>query len=441
MPRKRRATKQVTGSQRPLAVVGYNAIDASRRYDLEIPDAIVRNDAMGSAREILEAYHYCYEVRHTLTLAANSAFCSTDGDDQGWTIARDYNFGTQATPAMEDIDQEVYDIAMDLKMRQSWPGEYVIGGKKLELALKQALGLGDSFIEWGLEREGIGRNDWGISRSLYLPVFEMFRQEDDHGYLMGFEQRAHLDDKEAIAFPAWKIAHLRYDQDHIYGRSAWRSSIATGIWAKLKEATNNLAHAAKDLGINPNIHEFAENTNRESRDVYIKSHESAKLNGLSPTDLYPLPGMAISKLSSQNPNLQTLIDTMLEWRYKMLLPGMPFYFFAGIMNGSARELSAQPALQHCRLRSEWCAMLTEVITQAIDTEIKLRKGEEFWRTRGRYYRIVWPTWSAQAMLNGANNDESLSAGINDLEDDNAGTGTVQPNNNQLISFQRPYRFG
>lgn len=441
MPRKRRSTKQVTGSQRPLAVVGYNAIDASRRYDLEIPDAIVRNDAMGSAREILEAYHYCYEVRHTLTLAANSAFCSTDGDDQGWTIARDYNFGTQATPAMEEIDQEVYDIAMDLKMRQSWPGEYVIGGKKLELALKQALGLGDSFIEWGLEREGIGRNDWGISRSLYLPVFEMFRQEDDHGYLMGFEQRAHLDDKDAIAFSAWKIAHLRYDQDHIYGRSAWRSSIATGIWAKLKEATNNLAHAAKDLGINPNIHEFAENTNRESRDVYIKSHESAKLNGLSPTDLYPLPGMAISKLSSQNPNLQTLIDTMLEWRYKMLLPGMPFYFFAGIMNGSARELSAQPALQHCRLRSEWCAMLTEVITQAIDTEIKLRKGEEFWRTRGRYYRIVWPTWSAQAMLNGANNDESLSAGINDLEDDNAGTGTVQPNNNQLISFQRPYRFG
>jgi hypothetical protein len=418
MARRKRKTAVIDGSQRPLAVVGYGSIDNSRRYDLEISDAIVRNDAMGSAREILEAYHYCYEVRHTLTLAANSVFCSTDGDDQGWTIAKDYDFGS----GFEDIDPEVYAIAMDLKMRQSWPGEYVIGGKKLALALKQSLGLGDSFLEFGLEREGIGRNDWGISRSLYLPTFEIFRQEDDHGYLAGFQQRAHLDDKEAIDFEAWKIAHLRYDQDHIYGRSAWRSSIVTGIWAKLKEATNNLATACRDLGINPNVHQFAENTNKESRETYIKSHESAKLNGMAPSDLYPLPGMEISKLSSQNPNLQTLIDVMLEWRYKMLLPGMPFYFFAGIMNGSARELSAQPALQHCRLRSEWCAMLTEVITQAIDTEIKLKKGEEFWRKRGRYYRVVWPTWSAQAMLNGANNDESTSAGINDMEDEsNAGT--------------------
>jgi hypothetical protein len=423
MPRRRKPKATIDGSQRPLAVVGYGSIDSSRRYDLEIADAIVRNDAMSSAREILEAYHYCYEVRHTLTLAANSAYCSTDGDDQGWTVAKEYNFGTKAKPDMQPIDPDVYAIANDLKLRQSWPGEYVIGGRKLELALKQSLGLGDSFIEFGVEREGIGRNDWGISRSLYLPTFEIFRQEDDHGYLMGFQQRAHLDDKDAINFEAWKIAHLRYDQDHIYGRSAWRSSIVTGIWAKLKEATNNLATACRDLGINPNVHQFAENTNKESRDNYIKAHESAKLNGMAPSDLYPLPGMEISKLSSQNPNLQTLIDVMLEWRYKMLLPGMPFYFFAGVMNGSARELSAQPALQHCRLRSDWCAMLTEIITQAIDTEIKLRKGEEFWRTKGRFYHIVWPTWSAQEMLNGANNDEM---GLNDQEGDNGGTVSTNP---------------
>jgi hypothetical protein len=439
MPR-RQSQKKISGTQRPLSVLGYEPLDASRRYDLEILDNIVRHDNMGATRETLEAYYYCYEVRHTLNLAANSAFVSTDGDDQGWTVARDYNFGTAGVPDYQDIDEEVYRIAMDLKHRESWPGEYVIGGDKLGLALKQALGLGDSFIEFGVEKEGIGRNDWAITRAMFLPPFEMFRLEDDHGYLVGFEQRAHLNDEDAIRFPQWKVAHLRYDQDRLYGQSAWKSSIATGTWAKLKESTNNLATALRDLGINPNVHQFSENMNQAHREVYIKAHESAKLNGLAPRDLYPLPGMEISKLSSQNPNLSTLIDGMLEWRYKMMLPGMPFYFFAGVMNGSARELSAQPALQHCRLRSEWCGMLTKIVTQAINTEIRLKKGEQFWREKGRFFRIVWPIWSAQAMLNGANNDESTSAGITDMEDDNDGQVSASQQR-RLIALDRVTRYG
>lgn len=421
--RRRNTGKGIGGSQRPLSVVGYAPLDVSRRYDLEIQENIVRNDSRGMTHEICEAYEFCYEVSHTLNLATNAVFSSTDVDLNGFTVAPDYNYGTQQEPDFVKIDQDVYKIALDVINRQSWVGEYVIGGRKLERALKQSLGLGDTFLEIGLEREGIGRNDWVVSRTMYLPTFEMFRIEDDHGSLIGFEQRAQLDDPDAIRFPAWKVAHLRYNQSSLYGQSAWKTSVATGIWSKLKEATNNLANACRDLGFNPNIHEFPENVNRENRDAYIKSNEAAKQSGMSPTDLYPLPGMSISKLSSQNPNLQTLIDIMVEWRYRMTLPGLPLYFFAGIMNGSARELSAQPAFQHARQRNEWCGMLAQVIHQVIDTEIKLKKGEEFWREKGRFYRITWPEWELGMDGNGAQEDDLSAAGV-DTEDKPNGNGST-----------------
>jgi hypothetical protein len=402
-------------------------MDVARRYDLEIQENIVRNDSRGMVHEICEAYEYCYEVVHTLNLAVNAVFCSTDGDDQGFTVAPDYNFGTDQSPDLVNIDPDVYSIALEVIRRQSWVGEYVIGGRKLEKSLKQSLGLGDSFLELGLEREGIGRNDWVVSRTMFLPPFEMFRLEDDHGNLKGFEQRSQLDDPDAIFFPPWKICHLRYNQSALYGQSAWKSSIATGIWAKLKESTNNLANACRDLGFNPNIHEFPENTNRDNRDSYIKSSEAAKQSGMAPTDLYPLPGMKISKLSSQNPNLQTLIDIMVEWRYRMMLPGLPLYFFAGVMNGSARELSAQPAFQHARLRNEWCGMLAQIIHQVIDTEIKLKKGEDFWREKGRFYRIVWPKWELGQDGNGAQQDDMSAAGANNKKSGSEnGSSTTTP---------------
>ena len=404
----------ITGSQRPLSVVGYNALEQSRRYDLEIEENVVRQDSRGITREIIEAYQYCYEVKHTLNLAVNAVYGSTDGDDQGFTVAPDFDFGTAQKPDLTLIDRWVYDCALDIIRRQSWPGEYVIGGDKLKLALKQALGYGDSFLEIGLEKDG---NGWTVGRTLFLPCFEMFRKEDDTGYLTGFEQRRYLDDKEAVQFPQWKIVHLRRNQQHLYGESEWKASVATGIWANLKDATRNLAIAVKDLGINPNVHKFDLQTNMMTRKTYMQNHEANKLNGLI-TDLYLLPGAGIEKLSSQNPNLQTLIDVFVQWRHRMMIPGWPLYLFPGTMTGSARELSAQPAFQHARLRNEYANMLTQVIRQVIDTEIKLKKGEEFWRKTGQFYRIVWPMWNMSALVGGqagANDDETSAAGINDLD--------------------------
>jgi hypothetical protein len=420
----------IDGSQRPLSVVGYAGLDQSKRYDLEIEENIVRQDRRGITREIVEAYQYCYEIDHTLTLAVNAVYGSTDGDDQGFTIAPDFNYGTAQKPDFTPIDKWVYDCGLDIIRRQSWPGEYVIGGDKLKLALKQWLGYGDTFLEIGLEKDGAG---YTVGRTLFLPTFEMFRKEEDNGYLTGFEQRRYLDDKEAIQFPAWKIIHLRRNQQHLYGKSEWKTSVATGIWAKLKQITHDLAIAANDIGINPNVHMF-DLMNSAGRDAYIASHEANKLNGVV-TDLYMLPGADIKKLGSQNPNLQTLIDVYLQWRFKMMLPGWPLYLFPGTMTGSARELSAQPAFQHARLRNEYCNALTQIIRQVIDTEIKLKRGEEFWRKTGQFYRIVWPQWNMSALVGGqagANDDETSAAGISDL--DMGGVGSEPVSQRSLKDF-------
>ena len=407
----------IQGSQRSLSPVGTSAMDWTKRYDFEIEENVVRTDRQGITREIVEAFEYCYEVHHTCTLAANSAFSSTDGDDQGFTVAPDYNFGTTDKPNLQPIHPTTYQICLDVIRRESWAGEYVIGGDKLQKGLMQLLGLGDTFLELEIDREGIGRNDWCVSRTMYLPTYEVFRKESDQGVLMGYEQRRYLDDKEAIKFDPYRVVHLRHDQHHLYGRSAWKQSIATGKWAAVKDAWKNLGIAARDLAINPTVFEADEAlVGQTAQENFKTAHSRDAVNGPM-AFLYLPPGIVAKKLGSQNPNLQTLLDVLLAYRSQMMLPGLPVYLFANSADNTARELSAQPALQHCRLRNGWCAMLSKGIYQVLNTEIRLRMGDEFFREHGQY-RIIWPTWSATEMLNGVGADETDAAGMDDLDANN-----------------------
>jgi hypothetical protein len=390
------------GSQRSLSL----GLDGSirRRYDLEILENPIREPA--KARDLIEMMQWCYEARHCLSIACGDAFASSDGDDQGWTVADTLDDNETK------IHPDTYAIAIDLINRRESHEDSVIGGDKLQKALRWALGYGDCFLELGIEKEGVGRNDYGISKTLYLPTWELFRKENDQGYLEGFEQRRHLSSKdpEYFFYPP-QICHFRYEESFLYGTSIFDQSRES--WEKLKEATENLANAARDVGINPNLHVMPPGATAASKEEYRQKHEQLKLQGTI-TDFYLYSEQEIKKLSGVNPNLQPLIDNLLEWRYRIIPPGFPVYFFPGLVTTGAREISAEPAKRYSRMRNSWCALLTKGIKQAIDTEIVLKKGWDWFIENGRY-RIIWAKWTVGSTGMESEDDESDTEGIEDLD--------------------------
>lgn len=404
--------KEIAGSQRGVQLG--MLVDWQSRFDLEIAEHPIRVDAY--TQQIIEANEYCYEVRSTLSIMVDDALSSTDGDDQGFTVAPDFNLGSSRSLDFQPINKETYQIALDVITRRQDVEDMVIGGDRLKKAARHAIGHGDSFLELGIEKEGIGRNDWCVARTLYLPKYEIFRVEDDQGYLERFEQRKMLDDKDPVMFDPSKIVHFRYEPTYLYGNSAWKPAIALGCWQKLKEATEILAIAMKDVGMNPNIHEFESNFSQAQRERYINEMEMGKRANKPRTDFYLLPGMKLSKLSSTNPDLTTLVDNVLHWRLRMSLSGVPVYFFPGLIQPGPREISAQPAFLYARRRNMICALLAKGIRQVIDTEIVLKKGYEWYRENGQY-RIIFPQWNVDMQAGaGAASDESKAAGFSDLEE-------------------------
>ncbi len=393
------------GSQRSLATSAIGSI--RRRYDLEILENPIRD--AGYARELIEMVEYCYEVRHTLSVAADDTFASSDGDDQGFTIADTLDDNETL------VNPEIYAIALDLIERQESHEKKVIGGDTLKKAIRWALAYGDCFLEVSIEKEGIGRNDYGVARSLYLPTWEMFRTEDDQGYLEGFEQRRRLSqsDPDYTFFP-FQIVHFRHEPRFLYGDSLFKQSIDS--WGNLKEATANLADAARDLGINPNLHIMPEGASVAYVQDYKQHHEQESLRGMV-SNYYLYSGQDVRKLANINANLTPLIESLLQWRYRMIPAGFPVWMFPGLQTVGAREISQEPSKLYSRKRHTNCQLLTKGIKQLIDTEIILKKGYAWWRENSKY-RIIWSKWSLDGMIKEDGDDESDATGIADLEQDN-----------------------
>lgn len=407
--KKKKKEQALQGSQRPLAMYGTASI--RRRYDLEIEENPIRDPA--KAREYIEVLQYCYEARHTLSIAADDCYASSDGDDRGFSLSDTLNDNT--TP----INPRVKEIAEDLISRKQDHENYVIGSDRFKKALRWALGYGDCFVEMAIEREGISASpekDYGISRTLYLPTWEMFRKENDQGYLEQFEQRKYLSHSDPdYTFNPAKIIHFRHEPKFLYGESIFAQSLRH--WGKLKEAGENLADAARDLGINPNVHEFGENMTEAQVQLYKRDIEQKRLTGII-TDYYLMPGMKLTKMANQNPTLTPLIENLLQWRYHMIPPGFPTFFYPGLMSeAGTKDLSKEPAKRYARMRYGWCQLVTKGIKQAIDTEIILREGYDWWRTNAlNKYRIIWPAWIIDGM-----EGEMNRPGTDDLEPDNPST--------------------
>ncbi|MDJ0579036.1 hypothetical protein [Crocosphaera sp.] len=400
-----RKKEKLTGSQRSVALGDFGS--SRRQWDLEIEENPIREPHL--AQELIKIENFSREVYDCLEIAAQDTFASTDGDDIGFTVAETIDDNETA------VHTDIYVIAMEVIQRKQNHEKMVIGGTLLQKALKWSLIYGDAFLELAIEREGITKNDYCVSKSLYLPTWEIFRCEDDHGNLEGFEQRRYLHSTSPDnIFTPPQIVHFRHNQKYLYGKSLWLPSL--GYWAKLKEATENLAVAAREAGINPTLHIFPEGYAPNQRTQYKNNYEQRKLSGELLTDIYLLSGMELKKLSSSNPSLTGLIDTVLQWRYHMIPSGFPIWLFPGLQpSGGAKEISRAPDRNYARKRYGWCQLLTKGIRQVIDTEIILKMGWDFYYKevlKGGGYRIIWPEWQIDGM---ADTDESNQQGINDLD--------------------------
>lgn len=361
----------VPGSQRSR-VLSVSTI--RRNYDLEIGEFPIRDRDV--AVHLIEMLAWCPEVQTALNILVQDCLSSEDGDTIGFVVSD--TLDDDETP----VDPEVKAICEDLIRR---PG--IVGGLALERVVQRMLGYGDAFLSIGIDKEGIGRNDLGISRTLMLPTWEMFRLEADNGDLLGYQQRKSLSDFTALDFYPPQIVHFRHNRQTLYGRSMWRSSIED--WQKLKDATEDLAVAARSLGINPNVHEMPEGADDGYLEAYRSDYEARLEDGLV-TDFFMLPGGDVRKLANYVPDLNALAQNVLFRRQRIIMPSqIPIWRFAGLPADGARDISGQPAKAYARSINFIRMCLTEGIKQILDTELILKLGIDEFRSRGRY-QIVFP---------------------------------------------------
>lgn len=342
---------------------GQETTNSGRNYDLEIHETPIR-DENGKARELIELIEWCPEVNFAIETLTQDCLSSADGDDQGIIINEEIREG-------EEVDPEVFVIGMDLIDRLFHYGD-------LSIVIERMLMWGDAFIELGIDID-----QQAITKIQALPTWEMFRVEP-YGILERFEQRRSWVGQDPIVFNPIKISHFRYRRKNLYGRSLFGASLED--WARLREATEDLAKASRELGINPTWHRMKPDANEAYREAFRENLESQLQEGAI-ANYYLLPGEEMGKVGQINPDLKPLVDTVLMWRSRIVMAsGVPPYLFAGLPTIGAKDISGQPALAYARRINGIRAQVTEGIKQIIDTELAL-KGIPMERWK---YTIGWP---------------------------------------------------
>lgn len=349
------------GQQRPRAATASTIVNP-RGYDLEISEFPIRDAAR--ARELIEMAEWCPEVAAAIDILTGDSLQSEDGDDVGFTIGDTLNDGV--TP----VDPEVQAIGIDLINR-------VLGGSALEPAIERFLCYGDAFANISIDPK---RRE--INNILFLPTWELFRVEEQ-GQLIRFEQRQRVYDADPIKMHPITVCHWRYRRKFLYGRSLFEESKTD--WAKLKDATSDLAQAGRAVGCNPNIHEMPEDVSPEYKDAYREDYEARLADGVV-TDFYLDSGANIRKLSQQNPDLKALADNVLLWRSRIAMRTRIPPWMLNLPTTGAKDIQGGPERAYARLVNRVRGVLAEGIKQIINTELALKEiSPDRWQ-----YRIQFP---------------------------------------------------
>jgi hypothetical protein len=398
----------LTGSMYPMSVGSSRA----QRMSLDLPELPLRaiNGDLQLAYDLVELKTWSYEFKFDIGARSRDCFMQQDGMIGSWSVAKTLADGSP-------VNADVLVIGRDLANRMS-DEEYVLGGDRLQRAARDLLWSGDMFMDFAIEREGLGgKGDWGFSKSLYLPPLAMFVDQDAQGNVLSYSQRSSPQPRNTdIVWADWqkiKLLHLSYEKQGAYGSPP--GIPCAEYWRKAKEAAIDLEEASRSVGITPLLHIMPENRSNTSayKEAYRQELESQRREGPI-TDMFLFYGSDVRKAAGGDQNLEALIKVFLQWRYGCLLPGTPLWSFPGfgLESSSGKDIANQPALVYYRAISDLRSLLGKGVRKILTRELILRKGYE-WTMESGAFDIEWPQWfitgQESSLMNGSDPSDDSSS--------------------------------
>jgi hypothetical protein len=366
---------------------GLGSYNRMKDYMLDLPETAKRpiNGSLDLSNALMEMATWSREARDVGSYLARDSFMEQSGRFGSWSIAK-------VKGDDEAVHPDVIAIGKNLAGRRSGK-ELILGGTRLKRAASDAAAFyGDAFLEVSIDKEGIGRNDYGIARSLYLPSLSVFVDETSDGQLNGYWQRARMTPSEDDIFiHPIKMLHFSHEKQRRYGQALLQQSIPP--WQKLKRVAPDVEKAVRESAIAPWLHIMPETYKAKERAAYKRNHETMQMNGVI-SNLYLAHGTEVRRAVGGNADLQSIIEHWLNLRAQLVPSGFPSYLFPRLSTGSAtsnKELANQPAAVYARMIADIRGMLGDQLRWAIDLEILLVKGYDFLMEH-HDYDIAWPTW-------------------------------------------------
>lgn len=390
------------------------------RYDIsQTPLRPVRG-SLEYSRDLLEIMEWSFEARVALSFLSRDPFLERFGRIGSWKVGE--------TLDDSPVNEIILKRGMELRSRK-YNNRYILGGLRLRRAAKEAIGGGDSFLQMCIEKEGITKGRYSISRTMYMPPFSMFVEEDEYGEPAGYREQ--LTDGEDIlfnGFDALKILHFSYEQERLYGESALFQCIPT--WRQIKRTRPATEKAVMQAGVAPWVHKMGEETTEDQMQRYIAKHEADRNNGFQ-SDIYIQHDFDFGKPNANVDGVAEAIEYEQRLNRRMIPLGLPAYFFPGLSENQrgAKQISGQPAMLYARTVSTVRAMLGEKIKTALDIELALEYGMDFLLQNP--YEIVWPAWDVLPPAQRSVNGEELGVKDEAADEDDSKDDKDSSNNRRL----------
>ena len=371
---------------------------------LDIPEAPLRPIlfSIDATRSLLEMNTWSYEFSTCLRIISQNVFQDENGFVDSWDLHLDKD---------NSKNPDSYTQGMIQALRNRCYGrDEVLGGEILEPAVRAICGLGDSFMDCGIVKDG---GSYTIEKTMYLPTMSMFVEEDEQANIVEYRQQSSMN--PGIDDPVWrgtntaKILHFKSPNTGRYGLVPALPQIDT--WEDIKNTVADVADAARGASVLPTVHTMPPQKQEGYKNAYRDDYEARQREGII-LDLFLMNGAKVEKLAAATPSIKPLLDNFINLRYRMVYPGFPIYLIPGLglEQGASKELSGGPALAYGKMINTIRSYLAKQIIWAIGVEITMSKGFDYWIEQKPKVRISWPTFITQEVpgLNPRQQEESAT---------------------------------
>lgn len=326
-----------------------------------------------TATMLHEIREYSQEAGLAGTIICNDIFSSETGDDQGFKLARKMNREGKVillNPQVEQILTRLIDN--------------VIGGYNLWWVADNLFYFGDAFGSIVVKEDMTS-----VERIMQLPTWDIFRIEDRRGNLRRFEQRRYQMDSDVIKIHPLVCVHWRNRPRGLYGRATTKESYPQ--FARLRDMEEDIAHASRNIGVNPFVHIMPQGTTDEYEQNYREAIRLARSEGIM-TDFFiggHQGGADVKRVNNADSSLSGLEESKQSLRRQFIARlGIPSYL-AGIPDSGAKDIQGHPAIAYARLIAGYRAMVTVGIKQICNLELALNGLNPL--EPKNFYAIQWPT--------------------------------------------------